>query len=290
MRDRGAAVAHGGAWRWICALIAATAACASDDGATSVAPSSSGDVSTTGEPSSGPDTTTTSTSTTGGPAACEPNPDYLCDEVDACDDEPCGARNSRFDAEGCLRPACAGDVDCPEGHRCHSPRLWGGCVAADFACAEDPATMRCACEGGGDCDGRYCVPEGLYAPIAATPPGAARVEDGCAPLGRPAVDLVVGVAAATCDASPGGGGTLRIAVWDRVAPLIPGTYALRKAGAVWYDPEGDGAPLGSDAGYLVVHSWTGDVVRARFEVEVGGVRLTGEVEGAPYCAGAPICE
>lgn len=245
------------------------------------------DIATTSTTATG--TTTAASTTGGGPPGCPPNADYSCPETYPCDQEPCGALRSRFDADGCMRRSCLGEKTCPQGYVCHEPALWGACVSAAYACSEDHVLGTCDCERGDDCDARYCVAEADLAPLREVPAGVARVEDACAPLARPAVDLVIGLDANNCKAAPGPTGTLRISVWDATAPLAPGHYPLRDRGAVWFDPEGDGDPQGSDAGYLIVHTWTGKGLSGEFEVQVGGHRFVGAVEAAFYCPFAPVC-
>jgi len=282
------------------ACIVLAPGCAGDGGTTAVETTidtvdttgTTGDTTTGVDPTLGTTTaatTSVSTSTTGGPPECAANPDYLCSKVDPCDEHECGDRDSRFDEIGCLRRRCSDAKPCPQGQVCHHPWLWGGCVADDLHCADDPETQLCVCEASDECSAAYCVPEGAFAPLLPSPPGATRAEDGCAPLARPAVEITVGLDAATCKGQPAAGGTLKIAVWDHTSPLAPGTYPLKDQGAVWYDPEGDGSPLGSDAGYLVLDSWSNGVVAGSYEVEVGGHRFIGAFDDAVYCPSAQLC-
>lgn len=282
------------------AFVVIASGCAGDSGTTAV-DTTIDTVDTTGASDDTTTTTTTgvdptlgtttaiSTSTTGGPPECAANPDYLCAKVDPCDENECGDRDSRFDEAGCLRRRCSDTKPCPEGQVCHQPWLWGACVPDDLHCVDDPETQLCVCEASDNCGAAYCVPASSFAPLLPSPPGATRAEDGCAPLARPAVEITVGLDAATCKGQPAAGGTLTIATWDHTSPLPPGTYPLRDQGAVWYDPEGDGSPLGSDAGYLVIDSWSNGVVAGSYEVEVGGHRFVGSFDDAVYCPSAQLC-
>jgi len=140
------------------ALLLATGACDPDSKKVGDEPTmteGSTSETSTSETSDSDDTTTTDP-TSGGESICEPFEGSTCVSPSSECQNPnanCGGQNSLFTAEGCPRPSCSDDNDCPDGERCEQG------FPSTTICSEQDGD--CACEGTLDGNGSVCVPEEL---------------------------------------------------------------------------------------------------------------------------------
>jgi len=96
---------------------------------------------------------------------CPDSPDGACLD-DSCSFS-CGGSFSDFDADGCLRPRCETDRQCPEGRSCVVFSDYGQCGASSASCFLDAeADNGCSCGVAGDCNRNVaiCVPEAELPP------------------------------------------------------------------------------------------------------------------------------
>lgn len=119
---------------------------------------------------------------------CE-NPAHACSGPVDCG-ENCGALDSMFDEDGCVRVACGGELACGDGEFCYQPVDFGGCQSSDVGCSEFDGV--CGCGTDPDCGGAYCVPESLvFGGIVEGPTSGIALHD-CAPDDGPAFSITVG--------------------------------------------------------------------------------------------------
>lgn len=87
---------------------------------------------------------------------CPPNPDFTCEALGCTEtDDDCGPLR-RFDQDGCLRPSCTTDGDCPRGQACFSPYENGICDGWVSSC--ESRGDECVCTVQGNAFGAaYCV-------------------------------------------------------------------------------------------------------------------------------------
>ncbi len=115
-------------------------------------------------------TMTSSGSPTSGTGLCPPDDRFECGVPVDCGAEPipCGTLDSKFDENGCPRPACVTDIGmipCPASTSCYEPGKYGGCVSSSEHCEiNETAEGGCECGGLTDCAGGYCVPEEMAPP------------------------------------------------------------------------------------------------------------------------------
>lgn len=104
------------------------------------------------------------TFTTGG-VVCSDDPRWLC-TVPVVDCENlifrCGEVVSWYDEDGCLRPECGENDECPEDSTCWSSTDCGECLSPISTCEEN-VPGSCGCDGDGQCGSRVCVPDDLLA-------------------------------------------------------------------------------------------------------------------------------
>jgi len=105
-------------------------------------------------------------STTAGPQLACPEFSQCSFALD-CDEESffqCGDLLSRADVDGCPRPFCDSDEECPEGYRCVLPRGWGKC--SPNPCNDNPDDGTCECPFVGlICESKgSCVSEDTFPP------------------------------------------------------------------------------------------------------------------------------
>ncbi|MCB9751579.1 MAG: hypothetical protein H6713_16520 [Myxococcales bacterium] len=224
-------------------------------------------------------------------AICDsPNQDCPVYPID-CEAVNCGAPDSYFDEDGCLRASCSSEDDCADGELCYGAILWGGCASSDIFCEDDPQTEQCACGSTDDCNGAFCIPSELYPDEQLI--GPARVADSCAPNDGPAFTLDFGLESATCDAQPAMN-ALRVqinytGILDWV-PMAPGEYPLENnVGWAWVDLYGDGNPQEVTSGVLTIESWENDTVTGAIEMHLEGAPTIKSTFTAPHCVGAPLC-
>ncbi len=139
--------------------------------------SSSGAGSTTGDVAPQTDDGSTSAMTSTSSESGEPA--AICPEWSPCGTpvvcgpmtHHCGERTA-IDDDGCPRPFCESNEECPAGYSCFRPNDWGDCGA--HGCYEEPSGA-CECGFGLDCNANaHCVPEALV------PPFGLRGDDFCA--------------------------------------------------------------------------------------------------------------
>lgn len=110
---------------------------------------------------------------------CE-NPEHGCSGPADCGDD-CGALDSMFDENGCVRVACGlGQPACDDGEFCYRPQDYGGCQSSDVSCTES-ADGTCGCGLDDDCGGAYCVPEDIVFGGIVQGPTVGLVSNGCGP-------------------------------------------------------------------------------------------------------------
>lgn len=87
-----------------------------------------------------------------------------------CVDEPCGAWNSPYDADGALRPTCHTRTDCPRDQICQTPGI-----------ALEGSTDQGGCQHTGDrVDPGYCVERALFETSCALPDACVPPDSPCA--------------------------------------------------------------------------------------------------------------
>ncbi len=221
--------------------------------------------------------TATDTSSTSGGSVCESGDDFTCAGAFDCGDD-CGALDSRFDENGCLRPSCSEAGDCGEDEICYGA-LWGICVGSEFMCADNGDV--CECGGTDDCGGNYCVPASALPP-SATPPTGARLDFACSPDDGSAVKLELGLVdqGATCK-SELSDPWLRLTVWFMEQPLAPGLYPVSQVN------HSDGGIAAG--GWLMIDSWQGDVVSGSYKVVVGEQLFEGSFMDSEFCGSVGQC-
>lgn len=119
---------------------------------------------------------------------CE-NPAHGCEGPVDCG-ENCGALDSMFDEDGCVRVACGVGEACGEGEFCYRPMDYGGCQSSDVSCSESEGV--CGCGLDPDCGGAYCVPEDIVFGGIVEGPTEGLVTNDCAPDDGPAFSISVG--------------------------------------------------------------------------------------------------
>ena len=168
--------------------------------ATSTSDTPQGTTSTTHDPSnplptdSVTSSTPSSSSTAEGPSSsssstseppeynCPPNPYSNCTVAPDCDLYHCGDLDrSYLDADGCLRPRCGAEGQCPSGMHCYAPVHCGGeCVELDPECSMSQG--ECQCYGQPQCGTWFCLPEEEW------PPGCCPLDsddpESCPPRGK----------------------------------------------------------------------------------------------------------
>lgn len=106
-------------------------------------------------------------STTTGGSACPVDPRSTCTATVDCSFAAfhCGEVVSWWDAQGCLRPACGGEGECPRGSTCWRSWECDECLPPITNCYDNEAG-ECACSGDGVCSSAVCVPDDLLATAA----------------------------------------------------------------------------------------------------------------------------
>ncbi|MGH1342678.1 MAG: hypothetical protein ACRBN8_14050 [Nannocystales bacterium] len=119
---------------------------------------------------------------------CE-NPQHGCQGPADCGDN-CGALDSMFDENGCVRVACGANDPCSDGEFCYRPSDYGGCQSSDLSCTEFDGA--CSCGLDPDCGGAYCVPESAVFGGIVEGPTVGLVSSDCGPDDGPAFSISVG--------------------------------------------------------------------------------------------------
>lgn len=122
--------------------------------------------------------------------------------------------------------------------------------------------------------------------------GPGRAEAACSPDDGAAVEIQLGLADATCEATMGTGPFLRLVVWNHGAPLDPGAYPLTASddGMATYDPDGAGSTDAASAtGSVTIVSWATGSIVGSYSVDLpDGTRLAGEFD-VPWCESDVMC-
>ena len=142
-----------------------------------------------------------------------------------------------------------------------------------------------ACTGASDSEKPDSTPESNYFHIGDGPAGLVRMVNTCAPNDGSAVEFQIGLAEATCTADWASDATLRMDVDGPFTGLDPGSYT---AWGIWFDPDGDGAPVDGAAGGVVITRVDGDFYEGSYSFTGGGQTYTGEF-GALHCYGDVLC-
>lgn len=119
---------------------------------------------------------------------CE-NPQHGCSGPVDCG-ESCGALDSMFDENGCVRVACGLGEACEDGEFCYRPDDYGGCQSSDLSCSELDGV--CGCGSLPDCGGAYCVPEAIVFGGIVEGPTTGLVNTECGPDDGSAFSIAVG--------------------------------------------------------------------------------------------------
>jgi len=125
-------------------------------------------------------------------------------------------------------------------------------------------------------------------------PGEARVESDCAPDDGAAYSFHIGLAAASCDASPEGA-LLRITVWTGLDHMAGGAWNLAPSVGVagtWYSPSGSSSDLVNGAsGILRVTTWdeTAGATGTYDVVLEDGTHLSGSFDAVACLGDGPLC-
>ncbi len=220
-----------------------TGASASASAGSGSAGSMSNGMTTVGSSSTGGVTETTSESASesgiqpdvGDAGLCE-NPAHGCAGPVDCG-ENCGALDSMFDDDGCVRVACGVGQACDDGDFCYRPQDYGGCQSSDLTCSEFDGT--CGCGLDPDCGGAYCVPEDIVFGGIVEGPTDGVVTNDCAPDDGPAFSITVGTYASdACGGAFDPGPTLRILVVQDFG--TQGTTATDDwaVASAWYSTDG----------------------------------------------------
>ncbi len=255
---------------------------------------------TTGEPTTGEPTTGAESGESGSITECaEAGADLGCLPHEVPCGDNCGAPESQFDPNGCVRKGCQMDGECAPGQRCFVGQNFGLCEGSGLACQYDAATQMCGCVSDPECGGGHCIPEALYPVSSPGPMGLMLVNDDCGPADGPLTVfrwLVEGEGDG-CDLSPPY--ELMLA-FDGV--LEAGSYAfgpLRpiSAGYGEYVPFGAGSEVSVKSATVTVDSVAGGVVSGSYTVHVildegfdeGLVVLKGDFSDTQFCPTMPLC-
>ncbi len=156
-----------------------------------------------------PLSTSTSTGTSGtatdavltdGPAPACGNPAFTCSGPIDCVQWRCGALDSPFDADGCLRPSCEAE-SCGADEICYSVDQSSDCSAEVLACADVDGACNCEL---GDCFARHCIPadEGPPVECAGITDEAACLAAGCSEFTTVSLATIVDDACVFAEPTP----------------------------------------------------------------------------------------
>ncbi len=227
---------------------------------------------------------------TGGAALCE-SPDFQCSAPLDCSVADCGAVESSFDANGCLRPGCSQHDECGSDERCYRGLDFGGCTSSSTVCS-DPDGM-CSCSSDDDCNGGHCVPEQLYpwpGELVPGPGGEGVGEPDCAPDDGQALRLTIGLLDPSCNGPREGPDLLHISLYDleNGFSLGPGTYPLGlDTGRAQIDLGGDMSIDDQTSEGFVRLFETNNVLRGEYELAFSEVYV-GSFE-VLYCEAPTQC-
>ncbi|MBV1859444.1 MAG: hypothetical protein KUG77_13610 [Nannocystaceae bacterium] len=223
---------------------------------------------------------------TGTVGFCE-NPLHGCDGPVDCG-ENCGALDSMFDEDGCVRVACGEGDTCGDGELCYRPMDYGGCQSSDLSCSEFDGV--CGCGSLPDCGGAYCVPDSLFSGGIIEGPTNGFATNDCGPADGPAFVITLGnYASNACGGEFDAGPQLSIFVNREYG--AEGTHTTTEGASVaQYSP--DGTPESAeDAQWVVLHTtqWDGLVEGAYQVLLQDETVLVGTFEVVVSCPSDIIC-
>jgi hypothetical protein len=226
-------------------------------------------------------------SESGGVPACEQSGN--CTEYPACETGECGALESLFDENGCLREECQDDDTCADDERCYRAIDFGGCAPSGVFCEDDETTKSCLCGSNPDCGGGFCVPAELYPTASALPQGVVWADATCSPDDGVALYVQWG-GFGECDLDER---LMELTVFEW--SLETGTFSFSGS------PEGFGWYLASDETEVEIVTATIDItefdgavlsgtVEATLAPNADGISvLAGELVDVAYCGTDPMC-
>jgi len=218
---------------------------------------------------------------------CE-NPLHGCAGPVDCG-ENCGALDSMFDEDGCVRVACGVGDACGDGEFCYRPLDYGGCQSSDLSCTEFDGT--CGCGSLPDCSGSYCVPESVVFGGIVEGPTTGLVSTECGPDDGPGFSISVGsYASNACGGAFDPGPLLTIFVGDEFGAL--GTTATESGLYVHAQYSTDGTPETTQtAQWVVLHiaGWDATVTGDYEVLLEDETLLVGTFESVVSCPIEVIC-
>lgn len=238
------------------------------------------------------DPTDTGSTTAGPGGVCDVTDSFACGDGVSCENgDECGALDSYFDDDGCLRPTCRRNDQCGDGEFCYYDSLFGGCSSSGVFC--DDTDGECQCGQTDDCGGAYCVPADLLPGGVEAGPTRGWIDDSCAPDDGGALELQLGLAASLCGAEAGEGLYVRMVVYVDNPSIDSGfsltSEATSPGGYVQISDDGGATPLGDATAALRIFNWGDDTVDGDYEVTVeGGPTYAGSFS-VPYCMSDVTC-
>jgi hypothetical protein len=232
------------------------------------------------------------TDTTSDTASTECEQPGNCIEFSPCGGlQDCGALESQFDENGCVRQECQQHEQCDAGELCYRAIEFGGCAPSGVSCEDDPDRQWCSCASNPECGGGFCVPQELYPTAAELPETDAIAERACAPDDGPAVHLRWG-GQGTCDLA----GDRMFEVTAYEGPLAVGTFELDGGPATgfgWYRAS-DGTDVEVLAATIEITAYDGDTVSGSVEATLapnddGVLIVAGELVDVPVCETPQPC-
>ncbi|MBL8942785.1 MAG: hypothetical protein JNK45_06555 [Myxococcales bacterium] len=207
--------------------------------------------------------------------------------------ETCGAVESNFDDDGCLRGACQQDEECGGDERCFRGMDFGLCEASGIFCQDNAEEMSCLCSSDPECGGGHCVPAELYPPTIEDQDFTGPVlSNDCGPDDGPLLVFVMyGDGAYSDCVITDGVEELRLE-FDGVLEVGEYEFAFGSGGSGTHrNDAGDLEEV--QYGQLVIDSTDGDTYSGSYRAVVGGAAglrvLEGALSGEDYCPQPVVC-